>query len=258
MRSDTGGHHPTDFVHQTRCQHVVHALRDATMQHFPGQGQLNVPRTHGSGLARVRLPPGQPAPREQRDFDGAGRPLPPTAGEPPVEPCRPVRQVHRREPRRPIAQALAPDSIERRLPEQTVGQCANVQAGATDHDGLPRGGTNLLEPPCRVAREAAGTVALPRGDHVEAQVRHACEQCGSRLRGAHVQLAIHLARVGGHDRDRFERGPCRHHGGLADGGGADNDRCQASGVRSAQIGAPALPSAVARPLVARGRRARAG
>src|SRR2546422_7518 len=120
---------PPYLVHESRGEHLLHPLSDATVQRVPRQRELNVPRPHRPGRARVLLPPAQSSPGEQRNFDGPTRPLPPTAPEPTVEARGPMGEPRRREVRRPGAQPLAPRGVERRLVEQTLGQRAYVQPG---------------------------------------------------------------------------------------------------------------------------------
>ncbi len=60
--------------------------------------------------------------------------------------------------------------------EQALRQRAYVQTGSTDDDRVTARAADLSEPLRRVAREAAGAVALPRLDDVESEVRHAGQQ----------------------------------------------------------------------------------
>src|SRR5947207_12439508 len=152
---------PPHLVHQSRGEHLVYALCDATVQRVPRQRELNVPRPHRPGRARVLLPPGQSSPGEQRDFDGPTRPLPPTAREPSVETRGPMGKPRRREVRRPGTQPLAPRGVERRLVEQALRQRAYVQPGPADDHRLAAAAADLPEPLRGVAREAARTLALP-------------------------------------------------------------------------------------------------
>src|SRR5207245_1089497 len=181
--------------------HLVHALSDATVQHVPGQRELNVPRPHRPGLAGVLLPPAEAPPREQRDLDGPPRPLSPAPREPAVESRRPVGEPRRRQRRRPGAQPLASRRVERGLVEQALRQRAYVQTGSTDDDRVTARAADLSEPLRRVAREAAGAVALPRLDAIESAVRHAGQQRACRLRCADIEPPAYLTGIGGHNAD---------------------------------------------------------
>src|SRR5437773_4775380 len=215
---------PPYLVRESRGEHLLHPLSDATVQRVPRQRELNVPRPHRPGRARVLLPPAQSSPGEQRNFDGPTRPLPPTAPEPAVEARGPMGEPRRREVRRPGAQPLAPRGVERRLVEQALRQGAYVQPGPADDHRLAAAAADLPEPVRGVAREAACTVALPRLDDIETQVRHAGQQRAGRLRGADVQSPVHLTGVGGDDADGFALGPRSGDRSLADRGGADDYR----------------------------------
>jgi hypothetical protein len=59
--------------------------------------------------------------------------------------------------------------------EQALRECTYVQASSAYDHGLAAGAADLPEPLRRVAREAAGAVALPRVDDIEPEVRHASQ-----------------------------------------------------------------------------------
>src|SRR5947208_1937107 len=222
VRCHTRRQDPAYLLHQSVGEHRVDPLGDATLQRLPAQRELNVPRPHRPGLARVLLPPAESPPREECDLDGPPGPLPPAARESAVESGRPVGEPRRRQVRRPGTQPLAPRRVEGRLVEQPLRQRAYVQPGPTDDHGLAARVADLREPLRRVAGEAARAVALSRVDHVEAQVRHAGEQRAGRLRGADVEPPIHLPGIGGHDGDGLALGPRGDDRSLADRRGADD------------------------------------
>src|SRR5207244_3396061 len=126
----------------------------------PPQSEMNVPRSHRAARPRVLLPPGESAPREDRDLHRPRRPLPPATGVPPVEPGRPMRELCRRHAFRPRAQTRAPSRVKRRLLEQAVRKGADVQTGPAHYHGLPAVGLDLVQPLGGVSGEAAGAVAL--------------------------------------------------------------------------------------------------
>ena len=120
MRRHAGGHDAAHFVDEPRRQHAIDALSDAPLQRVARQGELNVPRPHDAGLARLPLPPREGAPREQRHLDRAGGPLAAAAREATIQPRRPVSEPGGSERPCPGAQAVATRVIERRLAEQTL------------------------------------------------------------------------------------------------------------------------------------------
>src|SRR6266513_5764770 len=85
-------------------------------------------------------------------------------------------------------------------------------------------------------------------------MRYAGELRGVGLRGADVETPVYLPRVRGDGQDGCELPPRDGDRGLADAGGADEHGNQGA-VSSAQIVAPARPSATVRWWAARVRRA---
>src|SRR5256884_1515820 len=125
--------------------------------------------------------------------------------------------------RRPPRSPLFPYTTLSRS-ERPPRQGAYVHPGPADDHRLAAAAADLPEPVRGVAREAACTVALPRLDDIETQVRHAGQQRAGRLRGADVQSPVHLTGIGGNDGDGFALGPCGRDRSLADRGGADDYR----------------------------------
>src|SRR3989440_12243604 len=85
IRWDWSSKRTADFVDEPRGEHRVHPVGDPPLERVARQGEMNVPRTHRTGRARVLLPPAQAASGEERDLNGADGTLPPPAREPPVE-----------------------------------------------------------------------------------------------------------------------------------------------------------------------------
>src|SRR3989442_11428995 len=165
-------------------------------------------------------------PRERAGRQGPPGALPAPAGEPAVGSRRPVGEPRRRQLPGPGTQPLAPRRVERRLVEQPLRQRAYVQPGPADDYRLAARAADLAEPLRRVAREAAGAVALPRVHDVETEVRHASDQRAGWLRGADVEPPIHLTGIGGNAGDGLAPGPRGNDRSLADRRGADEDRGQ--------------------------------
>src|SRR2546426_280585 len=199
--------------------------------------------------------PGRHPAREQRHLDRASGALAAPAREASVQSRRPMGERGRAEQPGPGAEPLAARVIERRLAEQTFGQGADVEPGSPDHHGLAPLRAHPGEPPARVASEPSGAVALPRVDQVDPEMRHAGELGRFGFRGADIEPPVHLTRVRADDGDGLERGPGDRDGGLTDARTADESGGPGA-VSSAQISAPARPSAAARWWAARARRAR--
>src|SRR2546422_11640666 len=216
---------------------------------------MNVPRPHHAGLACLALPPRKRPAREQRDLDRASGALAAAAREASVESRRPMGEPSRPEQPGPGAEPLAARLIERRLAEQTFGQGPDVEPGSPDHHGLAPLRAHPDEPRARVASEPSGAVALPRVDQVDPEMRYAGELGRVGFCGADIEPPVHLTGVRADDGDGLERCPGDRDGGLADARRADEDGDQRA-VSSAQISAPARPSAAARWWAARARRAR--
>src|SRR5256714_2340222 len=75
VRGDRPVERTAHLVHEPGREHRVHALGDTALERIARQREMNVPRTHRTGRARVLLPPAQAASREQRHLDRARGPL---------------------------------------------------------------------------------------------------------------------------------------------------------------------------------------
>ena len=81
--------------------------------------------------------------------------------------------------------------------EQTLGQGAHVKSRSADHDRLAPRGPHTGEPDACVPGELSRTVALPRIDQIDSEMRHAAELRLVGLRGADIEATVHLPRVCG-------------------------------------------------------------
>src|SRR6266487_1068884 len=76
IRRDRSPERTAHLIDEPRPEHRVHPVGDAALERVARQREMNVPRTHRAGRARVLLPPAQAASGEERDLDrarGTGR-----------------------------------------------------------------------------------------------------------------------------------------------------------------------------------------
>src|SRR6185436_10467237 len=130
---------------------------------------------------------------------------------------------------------------QNRLVEQSIGERANVEAGAAHYHRTPSVGATLRDPFRRIAREPPRTVALTGLEQIQPAMRHPRHDVRARLGGPDVETAIELAGVGRDDSDALQARERDGDGGLADARGAHNHRCEVLGARCDRTGAQALP-----------------
>jgi hypothetical protein len=111
--------------------------------------------------------------REQRDLDGAEELRPLQVGARRVEHARPPPQFLGRLAAEHAEERLAARGVERRLVEDRVGERAEVQPGAADHQGRRARPVARRHPRGAVVAPARGGPPLRRLGDVDAVVRHA-------------------------------------------------------------------------------------
>src|SRR2546426_480791 len=196
VRRDAAGEQGPHLGDEARREHPVHPLRDAAVERVARQRQMNVPRSHNPGLARLALPPAQRPTAEQRHLDRARRALASPPPKPPANPPPPMAEPPAGQPPTPNPKSPPPPRANRRLAEQPLRQCSHVEPGPTDDDRFAPAGPDAPQPTGSIACEPSRAVALPRLDQVEAEVGNPRLQLGRRLCRADVEPAVYLPRIG--------------------------------------------------------------
>src|SRR5918992_2434907 len=93
IRRMTLGQYRGNLLHQPAAHHFLRSVRDASMEHRPGNSQDNVPRVQRAPGTRCLLPIGKWPSAEQRHLDGSGGTLSPSAVEAPIQTTGPAEQL---------------------------------------------------------------------------------------------------------------------------------------------------------------------
>ena len=213
-RQRRGFIHPAIPEHRIETCRDLFVQRDARIHHQPTHAIGG--RTRGFAMQITHSPSG-----EQRNFDRAQELRPSELRALRIQSFRPPTQLRhcplvelRRESR-------AIHRVEQRLFEEWVGERAEVESGASDHNHLLR--SRLGDPARRIVGPSGSGPPVGRIGDIDTTVYHRRTVSGRWLCRPDIETAIHLPRVSAHDRQVVSRGKRHRESRLPGSGGTADD-----------------------------------